>query len=354
MDCAQNTVLKMSQDYEFAWLELNRRLHKIEQNGGGLPGVFRELEAHQRQTGFIKDELEDIAHYVFLHPEDKSRTFRVQYNPKRALRLNGIGLKNPPPGIAVNNNGCFLCRDNIEWQQQGAELGYEIQVNGDNYFAWMNPFPLSPAHVVISSVAHMTQEWSLHDEGELDIDHLLLALVELANQLPGYIGFYNGVGAGASIPGHMHLQFLRRPEDDSQYPLERAAHDLTRIDGTDHVRDYPLDVVVWRGSSRAVVEQAVEWLSIWAQRNQPRLNNLAANLIAMSEPSSNEVSLYFTPRERDRSWSGGMSDLIGGLEVMGEFVFTKEEEKDHLEQGIVNYFSLEKILTDIYTPFFSD
>jgi len=344
----------MPQNYDFVWRELNQRLQEIEKSRG-LDGVFRELEAYHVSSGFIKDQFEEIARYTFYHPEDRSRFFRVQHNQKRALRLKGSGLRVPPPGIAIQNDGCFLCRDNVAWQQEGGEIGYEILVDGDSYYAWMNPFPLLPTHVVISTREHTSQEWTLHDNGKLDTTRMLYCLVGLASRLPGYIGFYNGVGAGASIPGHMHLHFCRRPEDAPDFPLEQMGHDLSNADGgVVIVKDYPLEVAVWRGSSREVVQQATEWISKWAGGNRDRLNNLAANFIANMDPATSEVSLYFTPRERNRSWSGGMSDLIGGLEVLGEFVYTIEEEQELLEEGVVDYFALEKILADIHTTLFPD
>jgi diadenosine tetraphosphate (Ap4A) HIT family hydrolase len=344
----------MPQNYDFVWRELNQRLQEIEKSSG-LDGVFRELEAFHVGSGFIKDQFEEISRYTFYHPEDKSHFFRVQHNQKRALRLKGSGIKVPPPGIVVQNNGCFLCRDNVAWQQQGNEIGYEIQVDGDSYYAWMNPFPLLPTHVVISTREHTSQEWTLHDDGQLDTTHMLHCLVGLASRLPGYIGFYNGVGAGASIPGHMHLHFCRRPEDAPSFPLEQMGRELSSVNGEVMiVKDYPLAVAVWRGSSQEVVQQAAEWISHWAEGNCKRLNSLAANFIATSDPATSEVTLYFTPRERNRSWRGGMSDLIGGLEVLGEFVYTIEEEQELLEEGVVEYFALEKILADIHTSFFPD
>lgn len=347
-------MLMMPQDYDFVWQELNQRLQEIEKSSG-LDGVFREMEAHHVRSGFIKDQFEEIARYTFYHPDDSSRFFRVQHNQKRALRLKGSGIKIPPDGIEIQNNGCFLCRDNVAWQQQGNEIGYEIQVDGDSYYAWMNPFPLLPTHVVIASKEHRSQEWALHDDGQLDTTRMLHCLVDLASRLPGYIGFYNGVGAGASIPGHMHLHFCRRPEGEPDFPLEQKAREQSNADGKAMiVKDYPLAVAVWRGSSQEVVQQAAEWLSHWAKGNHEHLNILSANFIATMDSATNEVTLYFTPRERNRTWSGGGSQLIGGLEVLGEFVYTIEEEQQLLKEGVVEYSALEKILADIYTPFFPD
>ncbi len=350
---AHNVMPMMPQNYDDVWQDLNDHLNAIRQDAGNLDAVFRALDLHQHKTGFIKDRFEEIARFKFYHPQDPSRFLRVQFNPKRALRLKGIGIKTPPPDISITNNGCYLCRDNIAWQQQGAELGYDMEINGSRYVAWMNPFPLLPTHVVVSSTEHRTQEWIHHRDGGLEVSEILNTLVTLSAQAPGYIGFYNGVGAGASIPEHMHIHFCQRPDDDPLFPLELVQVNFSRdTSGAGLVENYPLAVAVWRGTTSDVLKTATEWLSEWAQRNQPRLANMTANFIATTDPDTDQSSLYFAPRERNRIWRGGISDLIGGLEVMGEFVYTIKEEKVHLEGGIVDYFTLEKILTDIHTPLY--
>ena len=49
-----------------------------------------------------------------------------------------------------------------------------------------------------------------------------------------------------------------------------------------------------------------------------------------------------------------MTGLVGGLEVMGEMVFSTEAERIAISSGRLNYESLEKIYNDVYTPFFMD
>ena len=75
-------------EYELVWSEFNARLRETESGTGGLTAALAELEMHQRETGFIKDDLSGVQRHVFRHPDDPNRIFRVQYNPKRALRFN--------------------------------------------------------------------------------------------------------------------------------------------------------------------------------------------------------------------------------------------------------------------------
>ncbi len=347
-----NAPAMMPQNYDDVWSGLNTRLRSI-RPAGGLDAVFRALESHQQDSGFIRDRAEGIARFKFHHPQHPERFLRVQFNPRRALRGNGSGIRTPPPGYREVNNGCFLCRDNVVWQQQGAEVGYELDLGGQRCIAWMNPFPLLPTHIVLASDAHITQDWSYHDAGGQDVDDLLHTLVSMSAQLPAYVGFYNGVGAGASIPGHLHFHFSRRPEDDPRFPLEFAADDYNAGQAEPgRVQDYPLDVAVWRGAGESLVTAAASWMGRWADRNRSRLPGLSANFIVTTDAETGITSLYFAPRRRNHVSNGVMSGLIGGLEVLGEFVYTVIDEKTRLENGAVDYFSLENILREIHTPFY--
>lgn len=341
-------------DYKGAWTEINAQLRCLEESTGLLNGALCQLETHQRGSGFIRDDLHEIRRFNFVHPEHAFRYLRVQFNPRRALRFVGSGVRIPPEGIDSINDGCFLCRDNVEWQQQGKEIGFETDLSGIPFHIWMNPYPLLPCHVVVSTREHVSQEWALHKDGTLPLEQLICNLVELARRLPGFIGFYNGIHAGASIPGHMHYQFCRRPEEHMHFPLEQAERDFTHFEDTGIVRNYPLAVAVWQGNPKKVGTEAIHWVRYWADVNKRHLDKLAANFIVTTEPTTGEVVLFFAPRDRERKKSYHMAGLVGGLEVMGELVFSTEEERIAIEQGDISYDSLLQIYQDIYTPFFID
>jgi diadenosine tetraphosphate (Ap4A) HIT family hydrolase len=343
----------MLSEYDTAWSELNARLRGIEDGGGGLGGALAELKLHQQHTGFIKDLREDIERRTFYHPEESSRFFRIQYNPNRSLRFDGTGITEPPSGITVRNDGCFLCRDNIQWQQRGSQLGYEVHVGETTYYAWMNPFPLMPTHVVVATEAHTSQEWGFKYDSRRGKSMLLNDLAALAARMPGYVGFYNGMDAGASIPGHMHLHFCQRPEDDPEFPLERAARVFEDSDqGAGILARYPVAVAVWRGAAAEVVEAASNWMFEWTQQNRARLNSLTGNFIASKNQTDDRLSLYFIPRDRSKLRVNGWGGLIGGLEILGEVVFSSPQEKKLLDDGAIDYFTLESHLARVRTPMF--
>lgn len=335
--------------YDTAWDELNAQLNRPALARESLAPVMLELEQHHKLTGFIRDDLYDIQR--FRYAQD-GKHLRVQFNPRRLQRLECPSINQPPAGMTSVNDGCVLCRDNIRWQQQGKEVGYDIPGMARRYQAWMNPFPLLPCHVIVTSAEHLSQEWGLHPAGTLSVDHLLVDLVSLAQRLPGFVGFYNGVDVGASIPAHRHYHFCRRPADTDRFPLELAPRDDTRFDGTDIVDDYPLAVASWQGAADAVIDRALRWVRYWAGRNRAQLPHLGANLVVTSDADTRGITLYFAPRDRRRSSSSHLAGMVGGLEVMGEVVLSSESEHEAIDNGEIDFQALLKIYQDIYTPLF--
>ena len=250
--------------------------------------------------------------------------------------------------IGVKHDGCFLCRDNIEWQQSGVELGYEIDVDSSRYVAWMNPYPLMPLHCVIASNDHIPQAWCTNGAAGicLSIEKILEDLVTLSERLPGYVGFYNGTGAGASIPGHFHFQFFKRRASDVSFPLEVAAR-KSGITAHGTIDDYPIAVVYWRGDLEEVVESASGWMRDWIVRNHHQVSSISANILSTFDDVQKKVELFFVPRHQQRLRSPELSGMVGGLEVLGEVVFSSHEEGQRLKSGKIDYHTVERILAAV-------
>lgn len=332
--------------YQAQWADLNRELNQLARRGLGaaLDALYRQ----QLAQGFVRDDLSGLQRYIFRDPQDEQRFFSVQYNPGRAHRFAGSGNGTPPPGAVRVHEGCFLCPENIQWQQQGVEIGFDIPVHGRCYIAWMNPYPLLPGHAVIASREHVAQAWRSNGDpvAGKPLPTLIKDLVELAVRLPGWIGFYNGQGAGASIPHHFHYQFFRRPRDYRAFPLELAAARKQTTGGSDA---YPLAFTHWRGEASMVTRTATRWIQTWVKTPRPGVAKLTANMFAIAEESG-EVDLYFVPRDQERSRSPEMSGLIGGLEVLGELVFSSDAEKQRLDAGEIDYATVARILNGISVP----
>ena len=322
---------------------------------GNLDEALTELELHHRETGFIKDDLTEVERHVFEHPDDPSIRFRMQFNPKRARRFEGAGVRTPPPDVKIVNDGCFLCRENIRWQQQNTQVGLEVGLTKNKYYALMNPFPLMPNHLVIAEEHHISQEWQIDvpSEGNRDLSRLLEDLCKIAAGLPNHVGFYNGVGAGASIPTHLHFQFFRRLSNDPLFPLEQRSFKTSVNDGgQEFVANYPLEITRWRGRPSDVAKNATDWIREWLDGNTHRRQILSSNFIASGAALTEDVTLYFVPRDRTKAHFQTLSGLVGGLEVLGELVFSSSEDKKLLDCGDVDYFFCEHALRGVHTPLF--
>lgn len=337
--------------YDKEWHRLNAEWHELEVRTGDLRAPFQALHDHQVATGFIRNGISPVQRFEFCHPEFGSRCFRIQFNPGRATRFAGAGVRTPPAETATQYGGCFLCRENIRWQQEERQFGFELDLNGRPFIAWMNPFPLMPGHLVVATRDHESQEWSLHPGGTLDPARIAADVVELVHRAPGYAGFYNGVEAGASIPAHMHYQMFRPLEGHSRFPLEleaMAAREDRAGDPGWRLGEYPVESMHWYGGKDEIIAQFAEWIERWA-KHQLNLPELAANIIAINDGEGRGISLFFVPRDRRQSRVPGPAARVGGLEVLGEIVFSTPEEQQLLESGKLDFFNLEQVLAGART-----
>lgn len=327
------------------WQALGRQLDGIADQAG-LGAALLNLREHQVQSGFIQDDLSEIQRFCLPCPIRPERSFSAQYNPARARRFKGAGIvPAAAPDQAVNGD-CFLCAENIWWQHQGVEAGYHLRAAAGRYTAWMNPFPLLPGHTVIASRAHWPQHWQT--PGALSLTELVEDLAELAGLLPDWITFYNGVGAGASIPHHLHFHAMPRAPGYELMPLE-AAGLRCRESGRVEL-DYPMSFMHWAGDPARVRDQALAWLGEWQQGSGAEAD-ATANIIACTRTGSAGLDLYFIPRHQRRSRAEGLAGVIGGFEALGEIVCSSSEDLERLKSGAVDYAAVAGLLRQVSVAF---
>ena len=340
-------------NYDRLWENLNFQLQRIEQSSGELSQALISLETHQHHVGFLNDDLKTIKRLIFAHPNSPDLSFRAQLNKRRSERHGGAGIKHPSDTLNALNDGCFLCRENIRWQQNNRQIGFEVNTNNREYYVWMNPFPLLPNHLVVADRRHSSQEIGLFRPGRRtnELVSLLEDLCEIASRLPEHIGFFNGVGAGASIPSHLHFQFVRRPAAVPVFPLEqRSFLPLNKGHHPALIADYPLSIARWRGPQAEVISNADKWLTEWFTNHVLPKNLLTCNLIASFSRSTGETTLFFIPRRRDRQFWNGRNGIVGGLEILGELVLASSEECLLVEKNMIDFFFIERALSAVNTP----
>lgn len=331
-------------EFDKSWDELGLRLKKIEQRDG-LAKTIEALHRNQQELGFIKDDLANLQRFYFTHPEDSNRYFSIQYNPNRINRFGGANK--PAPGAMEMHNNCVLCRDNIGWQQHGKELGYDFTINTTPFTALMNPFPLMPVHALVATREHISQAWNLNNDAAdaFSIEKIINDTIDITCKLPGYVVFYNGINAGASIPSHFHLHIIKRISTELRFPIELAPRHKTP--NAHQALEYPVHAWYWQGQKQDITQSACKWIKDWIVKNNKIQNRLSANIITSLNTRNGDIEFYFIPRDQQRPGSSGMQGIIGGLEVLGELVFISDQEKTRLKNGDVTYKQIAKILSCI-------
>lgn len=344
--------------YEMQQMILQAELDGLAEQGG-LAAAMRALYDQQVDIGFVQDDLSQVGYFRYRANRDDERFFVVQFNPRRAERFKGAGRKTPPPGAqtaGVADPTCFLCADNIRWQHRGVQTCYRFGINGRPYNALCNPFPFMRAHLTIAAGDHIPQSFHVSGDGAQTRDKILRIVADLHGvvaQLPNFVGFYNGAGAGASIEKHLHYHLFEIPDGHGVFPLQRAAAITEREAAAERpaptawlkVADYPLAAYRVSGDRDTIVQNVVHLALAWDQQAGEAAS---ANIIALWEHEA--VSVYFVPRNRFFTRSPGLEGMVAGLETLGEFILCTEDEHRAIREQRVNYDYLWRILEAVRPP----
>jgi len=232
----------------------------------------------------IRGDVAELERRGILNPErDESRLFRDPRDPR--------------------GRHCFLCADNIR-ECHPKEVLVPMRLAGRKYYAGANFAWIEPNHYTVMPAAHEDQRYSRH---------VLEAMLDLHRQTRGcFRVLFNGDGAGASIPWHLHYQITTEP-----MPIE--ALDAASLGA------YPTAV------QRFVV--ADEWCRDaheaargWIERNPQHSLNLLVTTVG------GVTYVFVFPRDKRRPGAPGKS-LVGGFEVAGDFVFSAPQERSVFEQA---------------------
>ena len=128
----------------------------------------------------------------------------LQYNPARKISSEAKLDKK-----SISQRPCFLCPENRPKEQY--HIDFEGR-KGKRYRITLNPYPIFPSHLVISSTDHTPQS----------IWHRYPDMLDFVAENKEYTCYYNGPESGASAPDHMHFQGCPR----KLMPLENAADRL--------------------------------------------------------------------------------------------------------------------------------
>jgi hypothetical protein len=94
-----------------------------------------------------------------------------------------------------------------------------------------------------------------------------------------------------------------------------------------------------RGAKQDAIQALMELAIGWDEQAG---DAASANIVALWENGA--ISTYFIPRNKFYTRSPGLAGIVAGLETLGEFILSTEEEKRAINEQRVNYEYLSRIL----------
>lgn len=328
-------------------------IEKINQNNNYKDSLrtleikLRQAMNKKRQAGdlFIENQLAKwqtarTNHEAFNQIETRrfelaGNTITVQFNPARAVSTCAKVDKS-----SIEARKCFLCPENKPNEQD------EIIISLDEPFSLrINPYPILPGHLTISSLKH--QDQVLADKTIRQLPGKLISWLE-EYFASGYVLFYNGAKCGASAPDHFHFQAVKQSDVPVIQQWERLMETAVREKEikTENGNTYssfqitsyicPIQVFICNHSADILPEminQYLESLPLHEGESEPRYN-----LFAWQDKQRGFTMAYF-PREEHRpacyTATRGEQLLVspGALDMAGLLVTPRKEDFDRITES---------------------
>ena len=274
-------------------------------------------------------------------------TLTVQFNPQRAVSTCA-----KVDAASIAKRPCFLCMDNKPAEQESIKILLD-----ETFCLRINPYPILPGHITISSLNHSPQ--TLSGKTSRQLPKRLLLWLE-TNFKKGYTVFYNGAASGASAPDHFHFQAVMACDVpfinqwDSLMATARLESSLnlgTSSCSVYEITAYPclIHAFITEGQDKIFSQMEEDYLSklpLIDGESEPRFN-----MFTWRDNMGRIVTAYF-PRKRHRPSCYGdtLADeyLIspGALDMGGVIVTPRKEDFLKLNEsdliGIFNDVSTSK------------
>lgn len=303
-------------------IKLRQAMNKKRQAGE----LFIENQLAKWQTARTNHEaLNQIETRRF---ELAGNTITVQFNPARAVSTCAKVDKS-----SIEARKCFLCPENKPNEQD------EIIISLDEPFSLrINPYPILPGHLTISSLKH--QDQVLADKTIRQLPGKLISWLE-EYFASDYVLFYNGAKCGASAPDHFHFQAVKQSDVPVIQQWERLMETAVREKEikTENGNTYssfqitsyicPIQVFICNHSADILPEMINQYLQsfpLHEGESEPRYN-----LFAWQDKQRGFTMAYF-PREEHRpacyTATGGEQLLVspGALDMAGLLVTPRKED----------------------------
>lgn len=280
-----------------------------------LADQLRKTWAAQIDSGFVLgDPAADVETRRAL---DLSTgvSFRFRWLPHRELRtdpaeLERRGILNPARDESrlfrdhrdKSGRHCFLCPTNLAISNP-AEILVPINAGDRHWQAGANFAWLAADHFTVMTDDHIDQVYSRS---------LLEAMLDLHSQTNGVFRIvFNGAGAGATIPWHLHLHISSDP-----LPVE------TLQPGRESA--YPTPLRVFRLSDTTIA-QIDGYVSAWEHQDR---EHHRVNLLVAAVEGEPVVFVFLRDSRYTMATNKG---LMGGWEVAGDFAYSEPGSRPDFE-----------------------
>ena len=253
----------------------------------------------------------------------------VQFNPSRK-----VSSEAPLDPASIAARPCFLCPENRPPEQ------YNIDFEGRKgrmYRITLNPFPIFPRHLVISSFQHTPQSiWRRYQD-----------MLDFVRENEDYLCFYNGPKSGASAPDHLHFQACPQ----GSMPLVERANRLLDSEAADlkyltnvrearlfHLEEFARGIYVLEASTpksqAKLFYRLLDCAPVKDGDGEPLVN-----VIAWRRGGKFRTVVIFREKHRSHHYFSDGEDHLamspGCADMGGVFITTREEDFKKLDASLL-------------------
>lgn len=261
---------------------------------------------------------------------------KVQFNPARAVSTLAKTDK-----ASIEKRPCFLCMKNKPAEQHSITIDA-----GMRFSVRVNPYPILPGHLTISSEEHIPQ--TLADKSDMQLPKRVLEAIE-DHFGKDYAVFYNGAKCGASAPDHFHFQaagkkdipFIAQWDDIFKSSVEDNSAEMN---GGDICRSYSVNgyicpIKVFTSMSgnidSGLLNRYLDSLPKHKNEAEPRYN-----MFAWRNNNGLFTAAYFPRAEHRPScyYAEGSAQILvspGALDMGGLIVTPREEDFNKIDEETV-------------------
>ena len=254
----------------------------------------------------------------------------VQHNPCRVV--SSEAALDP---ASVRKRPCLLCPENLPPEQLHLEFDGR---KGKRYRITLNPYPIFPSHLVVSSFEHTPQLIARRFQDMLDF----------VKTYPEYTAFYNGPASGASIPEHMHFQACPRGNMPLEVEADRVL-DLPQAPELDflttvkeaelfHFKTFAKGIFLLRAktakSLTKLFYRLLDCAPVQAGETEPRFN-----LYTWTADGGYRALVLFRVQHRSSHYSATAADHLamspGCADMAGLFIAPRIEDFEKLDARLL-------------------